>query len=241
MATSFTLGSIAALYESTVLMGALPFGGWLLGTFLGCAYLVFAVAVVAAVAGKAESVLVTAVVSIGVLLLLPLIGIAPQIGEWLPSYLVGAIDSLVRGGEFNEYWRALGVTLLLTALSLWLAVRFAQQRELCLDRGPNAVGSVEPRVLAMAADPACQDEILAVDHAVAQSNAEPTHAVAIARGAVEMERVHLGRGGKGFALPPHPLNRSQKARGLARSGVLRRPGISRAFGCGNTLQVNTLG
>jgi ABC-2 type transport system permease protein len=130
VAASFTLGSIAALYESTVLMGALPFGGWLLGTFLGCVYLAFAVAVVAAVAGKAESVLVTAVVSIGVLLLLPLIGIAPQIGEWLPSYLVGAIDSLVRGGEFTEYWRALGVTLALTALSLWIAVRWAEQREL---------------------------------------------------------------------------------------------------------------
>lgn len=127
---SYAAGSIAALYESTVLMGSLPFGGWLLGTVLGCVYLAFAVAVVAAVAGKSKSVLVTTVVAIGVLLLLPLIGIAPEIGEWLPSYLVGAIDSLVRGGEFSEYWRSLGVTVTLTAASLWLAVRWAEQREL---------------------------------------------------------------------------------------------------------------
>lgn len=127
---SFAAGSIAALYESTVLMGSLPVGGWLVGTVLGCVYLAFAVAVVAAVAGKSQSVLVTTVVAIGVLLLLPLIGIAPEIGEWLPSHLVGAIDSLVRGGEFSEYWRALGVTVALTAASLWLAVRWAEQREL---------------------------------------------------------------------------------------------------------------
>jgi ABC-2 type transport system permease protein len=130
VAAAFTAGSIAALYESTVLMGSLPFGGWLLGTLLGCAYLAFAVAVVAAVAGKSQSVLVTVIVTIGVLLLLPVIGIAPSVGEWLPSHLVGAIDSLVRGGEFAEYWRALGLTLLLTAFSLWLAVRWAGQREL---------------------------------------------------------------------------------------------------------------
>ena len=130
VAAAFTVGSIAALYESTVLMGSLPFGGWLLGTLLGCVYLAFAVAVVAAVAGKSQSVLVTVVSTIGVLLLLPLLGIAPAFGEWLPSHLVGAIDSLVRGGEFAEYWRALGTTLLLTACSLWLAVRWAGQREL---------------------------------------------------------------------------------------------------------------
>jgi len=130
VAVAFTAGSIAALYESTVLMGSLPFAGWLAGTILGCLYLAFAVAVVAAVAGRSQSVLVTAIVSIGVLLLFPLIGIAPQIGEWLPSYLVGAVDTLVRGGEISEYWRAVGVTLALTAGSLWLAVRWAERREL---------------------------------------------------------------------------------------------------------------
>jgi ABC-2 type transport system permease protein len=121
---------MAALYESTVLMGSLPFGGWLLGTLLGCLYLAFAVAVVAAVAGKTQSVLVTVIVAIGVLLLLPIIGIAPNVGEWLPSHLVGAIDSLVRGGAVSDYIGATVVTVALTVGTLSLAVRWAEQREL---------------------------------------------------------------------------------------------------------------
>lgn len=127
---AFTIGSVAALYESTVLMGSLPLGGWLLGTMLGCLYLAFAVAVVAAVASRTQSVLVAVIVSIGVLLLLPIVGIAPNLGEWLPSYLVGAIDTLVRDGSAAEYWRATVVTLGMTLGALWLAVRWAARREL---------------------------------------------------------------------------------------------------------------
>ncbi len=127
---AFTIGSVAALYESTVLMGSLPLGGWILGTLLGCLYLAFAIAVVAAVAGRTQSVLVATVVSVGVLLLLPIIGIAPNVGEWLPSHLVGAIDSLVRGGGAAEYWRASLATVVMTVAALWLAVRWAGRREL---------------------------------------------------------------------------------------------------------------
>lgn len=130
VAGSFALGSVAALYESTVLMGSLPFGGWLLGTLLGCLYLAFVVAVIAAIAGKVQSVLVTAVTTIGVLLVFPLIGIAPAVGEWLPSHLVGAIDGLVRGDAAGDYLAATAITLALTALALWLAVHWAAQREL---------------------------------------------------------------------------------------------------------------
>jgi len=130
VAVSFTIGSAVALYESTVLMGSLPFGGWLLGTLLGCLYLAFAVAVVAAVSGKTNSVLVTAITSIGALLVLPIIGIAPYVGEWLPSHLVGAVDALVRDAAFGDYTGASVVTVALTLASLWLAVRWAGQREL---------------------------------------------------------------------------------------------------------------
>jgi ABC-2 type transport system permease protein len=127
---AFVLGSATALYESVVLMGALPAGGWALGTLLGSLYLVFAVAVVAAVAARANSVLVTVMVTVGVLLALPIVGIAPDIGEWLPSHLVGAIDGLVRDAGLGDYMRSIMVTLALTAASLWAAIRWAGQREL---------------------------------------------------------------------------------------------------------------
>ncbi len=127
---AFVLGSITALYESVVLMGPLPIGNWAVGTALGSLYLAFAVAVVALVAARAKSVLVTVVVVVGILLALPIVGVAPAIGEWLPSYLVGAVDGMVRGNGFSEYLRATVVTVALTAASLGLAVRLAERREL---------------------------------------------------------------------------------------------------------------
>jgi len=127
---AFLAGSVMALYETSVLIGTLPFGGWLVGTLLGCLYLAFAVAVVAAVAGKAPSVLTTVVIAIAVLLMMPLVGIAPDVGRWLPSHLVGAIDGLVRDGSFGDYAGAITVTVALTGAALWLAVHWAEQREL---------------------------------------------------------------------------------------------------------------
>jgi ABC-2 type transport system permease protein len=127
---SFVLGSIAALYESVVLMGALPFGGWLLGTLLGSLYLVFAVALVAMVAARAKSVMLTLVASIAVLLLMPIIGVVPALSEWLPSHLVGAVDGLVRNEGFGDYVRAAIVTIGLTITALMVAVRWAGRREL---------------------------------------------------------------------------------------------------------------
>jgi ABC-2 type transport system permease protein len=129
---SFVLGSIAALYESVVLIGSLSISGWALGTLLGCIYLVFTMAVVAAVAAKARSVLFIVMISVGILLALPLplLSIAPEIAEWLPSHLVGAVDGLVRDSGFSDYMPSVFVTLLLTTGLLWSAVRWAEQREL---------------------------------------------------------------------------------------------------------------
>ncbi len=127
---AFVLGSLAALYESIVLMGSLSIGGWALGTLLGSLYLAFVVAVVAAVSARAKSVLVTVMVTVGVLLALPILGVAPEIAEWLPSHLVGAIDGLVRDGSIGDYVSSIVVTLLLTVGALFLATRWAGQREL---------------------------------------------------------------------------------------------------------------
>jgi ABC-2 type transport system permease protein len=126
---AFVIGSVAALYESVILMGSLPIGGWALGTLLGSLYLVFVVAVVAAVASRAKSVLMTVMLTVGVLLALPLVGVAPDIARWLPSHLVGAIDGLVREASLSDYAQSIVVTLVLTAGSLWTAIRWAEGRE----------------------------------------------------------------------------------------------------------------
>jgi ABC-2 type transport system permease protein len=130
IAVSFTAGSLAAYYETTVLIGSLPFGRWLLGTLLGCLYLAFAVAVVAAVMPMTRTVMPTVVAALVVLLLFPIVGLIPNVGAWLPSHLVGALDGLVRGIEPTEYLKAAVTTIIATAALLAISVRTSQQRSI---------------------------------------------------------------------------------------------------------------
>lgn len=130
IAVSFTLGSLAAYYETTVLIGSLPFGRWLLGTLLGCLYLAFAVGVVAAVMPMTRTVMPTVVAALVVLLLFPIVGLIPNVGAWLPSHLVGALDGLVGGIEPTEYLKAAATTIIATAALLAISVRTSQQRSI---------------------------------------------------------------------------------------------------------------
>lgn len=127
---SFTAGSLAALYETWALLGSLPFGDWAAGTALGCLYLAFVVAVVAAVAGRSSSVIIVAVTTFGILLVLPIIGLIPSLEEWMPSHLVGALDSLVLEASPGDYVKAAVTTLASTLLLLGLGVRWADRRNL---------------------------------------------------------------------------------------------------------------
>jgi ABC-2 type transport system permease protein len=127
---SFAIGSVAALYESIVLMGSLPIDAWAWGTVLECLYLAFAMALVAAIAGKLRSVIVVAIVAIGILLIFPLVGLIPGVSEWLPSHLVGALEALALGASLGDYLGSVVVTVVLTAGLLWLAVRWSAHRPL---------------------------------------------------------------------------------------------------------------
>ncbi len=129
-AAGFLLGAIAALYETWVLLGSVPFGSWLAGTGYGMLYMVFAVAVVAAAAGRTRSRLATVMAAIVVLLGLPILGIIPKVGDWLPSALIGAIDGIPRGDSAVHYLGAGGVTVAAIALCLWAGMRWAESREL---------------------------------------------------------------------------------------------------------------
>ena len=91
---SFVLGGLAAWYETWALIGGLDAGDVLAGLLLGSLFLVFVVALVAAVAGRASSVLGTVMISILVLLVMPIFGIADAIGRWLPSHLGGALAAI---------------------------------------------------------------------------------------------------------------------------------------------------
>jgi ABC-2 type transport system permease protein len=129
--TAFTVGMFAAWYETVVLLGALNVGSLLLGTLLSIVYMAFVVALVATLGSRLASVLGTAATTVVVLLVLPVFGLVDVVGRWLPSHLLGALDGLLRGTEgVGEYVPATLVTVALTATLVWLATRWAAQREL---------------------------------------------------------------------------------------------------------------
>ncbi len=127
---AFAAGTLAAWYETVVLLGDVPAGRLLVGWLLGALYLVFAVAVVAAVAGRSRSVLATVFITVLILLGLPILGAAPAVGEWLPSRLVGALDGLVRGEVLSEYVPAVVSTVVATAVALRLSILWGSRREI---------------------------------------------------------------------------------------------------------------
>lgn len=128
---SFVLGGLAAWYETWALIGALHAGDVLAGLLLGSLFLVFVVALVAAVAGRTSSVLGTVMISILLLLVMPIFGVAEAIGRWLPSHLGGALAAIPAGVQsVGDYLPATAVTVVATVALLYLAVRFAASREL---------------------------------------------------------------------------------------------------------------
>jgi ABC-2 type transport system permease protein len=127
---AFVIGVLAAWYQTVVLIGAPPVAGILAGAVYGVLYLAFAVAVVALATAIARTTLTAVALSIGVLLALPLLGLFPSVGAWLPSHLVGALDALAAGGDSGDYLRAAAVSVAGTAGLLALTTRRLQRREI---------------------------------------------------------------------------------------------------------------
>ncbi len=123
-------GTIVVSLLADVLIGPLPVWRLVAGTALGACYLVFAVAVVAAVAGFTRGQATTVFGSLGALLVLPIIGLFEPIQAWLPSELVSGLAAMVDGASVGDFAGSLMVTAVATtALLAVAAVRF-EHREL---------------------------------------------------------------------------------------------------------------
>jgi ABC-2 type transport system permease protein len=127
---AFDGGALLAWAGSVALIGELPVGPMVIGLALTDLYLAFFGSVVAMVATKSSSVVVTAVTSLAAALLLGVLSVIGAIGELLPSHLVGALPDLAAGGDAPSYARSAMVTLVATAVLLVLAVRTSAQREI---------------------------------------------------------------------------------------------------------------
>jgi ABC-2 type transport system permease protein len=126
---AFWVGMVVAYVLTGILLAWVNAGAVTVGAILFGFYLGFAVAVVAVVASFIRSVPGVALLSLGILIVLALLGLVPQLAPWLPSEPVGATDVLIRGGGF-EFWRALLTTIVLSVLLLMVSIRRLEQREM---------------------------------------------------------------------------------------------------------------
>jgi ABC-2 type transport system permease protein len=128
---AYVLGTLAAWYETRVLIGALPAGGMLAGMLCGVVYFILAVAVAAFAASWVRSTIGAVGVALGILLLLPIAGVIGPIANWLPSALVNAPVDLVNGTEhLTHFVPALAVSVIATAVALIAAARLLSRREI---------------------------------------------------------------------------------------------------------------
>jgi ABC-2 type transport system permease protein len=109
---AYALGTLAAWYETVLLLGPLPWAAMVAGLLCGSTYLMFAVAAVAAAASFARTTLATVGIALGGLLVLPVAGLLEPIHRWLPSTLVTAPVGLLTGTHLIEFLPALAVAAL---------------------------------------------------------------------------------------------------------------------------------
>ena len=108
---------------------AIPVCVSLAASLLVALYLVFFVALLALFGSLVRNVPATALLTVGAIIVLGIIGLLEPISDWLPSYLVGGFDVIIAGGEF-VYWKAIVTTVAAIAASLWIAIVRLQNREI---------------------------------------------------------------------------------------------------------------
>jgi ABC-2 type transport system permease protein len=126
---ALVLGSLAAWYETGVLLGGLPVARMLAGIGFGAIFLAFAVAAVALAAALLRGVLATAGVTLVVLLAMAILGNLGDLGRWLPTSLAGALAAVVGTTPPTHYLPATAVTVVLTAVCLASAITLGERRE----------------------------------------------------------------------------------------------------------------
>jgi ABC-2 type transport system permease protein len=124
------LGSLAAWYETGVLLGPLPVARMLAGIGFGAVFIAFVVAAVALAAALVRGVLAAAGITLAVLLTMAIAGGVEGVGRWLPTTLSGALAGLVGGRATGFYLPATAVTVACTAAALAGAIILGRHREL---------------------------------------------------------------------------------------------------------------
>jgi ABC-2 type transport system permease protein len=131
-AVAYLLGTLAAWYETELLIGSLPVAGVLAGILCGAVYLAFAVAVTALAASVVRGTLATVGVALVVLLVLPVAGaLRRPLDQWLPTTLATAPVQLLEGTHrLAWYLPTIAATVAVGAAALGVAVLRLDAREI---------------------------------------------------------------------------------------------------------------
>jgi ABC-2 type transport system permease protein len=130
-AVAYVLGTLAACYETIVLIGSLPAGQVAVGVLCFIVYLTFAVAVTAFASSLVRSTIGTVAITLGILLVLPIAAVIRPISNWLPSTLPGAPGALAGGSQHLAHFvPSIGVAIAVAVALLFLAVRRLGAREI---------------------------------------------------------------------------------------------------------------
>jgi len=125
---AFAVGVATAVVTSGTLIGWPKAGSTVVGSSLVALYLVFVVAVTALFGSLVRKIPATALLTLGSLILLSIIGLLEPLAPWLPSYLIGGFDGVISGGEFI-YGKAVAVTLVAIGGALAVSVIRLGNRE----------------------------------------------------------------------------------------------------------------
>jgi ABC-2 type transport system permease protein len=132
-AAAYLIGTLAAWYETRLLIGPLPVGGLLAGLLCGAVYLAFAVAVTAFAGSLTKTTVASVGITLGILLALPLLALVHGLSNWVPSALIGAPADLAASPPAHDlvhFVPALGVSAVAGALALAAAVLRLRHREI---------------------------------------------------------------------------------------------------------------
>jgi ABC-2 type transport system permease protein len=127
---AFAIGTLAAWYETSVLIGPLPAGRLALGSALTAIYLIFVVALTAATAALGPTQVSAIALALALLLGMPILGLLPWLDGWVPSRLAGAIPGVVNGDSLGSYTGSVGITVLAAMLATICAIVRGSRREL---------------------------------------------------------------------------------------------------------------
>lgn len=128
-ALAFLLGSLAAWYETEVLLGSLPATRTVAAIASGMLFEAFVVTVVTAAAGIARSFVQTTILAVALLISLPVLGLIDALEPWLPSRLSSMLATLDVPRETLDYLRPALVALASIPLALWFTAKRLDGRE----------------------------------------------------------------------------------------------------------------